>query len=125
MGRSEVEVNFQMTLPHEREIYEICKLIMEVYEKPNYNIICITDSHEHMRYLINNMRNAVAWEGNIKIKLFREGIDVVDGGRLIFTSTSSPHTLRGVKADKVVLFGRIGELFYNLKIISPNLETVA
>lgn len=98
-------------MPHERELLELVKLAYEAYQDEDYLAIVITDHHEHVRWLVQSLRDAVKWDIP-DTKIFREGIEVKGGGKIVVMSTSSPDRLRGMKPTKIVFFGTLGELFY-------------
>lgn len=101
------------TLPHERELLDLIQLVFEAYQAddPNYLCLCITDTHEHGRYLIGKLRDATQWD-HPNTKIFRDGVSVKGGGKVIVVSADDPGRLMGIRPTKIVLFGRLGELFY-------------
>lgn len=115
-----------VTLPHERELLELVNEVMKAYEAddPNYLCLCVTDSHEHMRYLIGRLRDATQWDAP-DTKIFRDGVSVKGGGKIIVTSAYDPGRLMGIRPTKIVLFGRIGELFYWMNSMGVPINGVA
>jgi hypothetical protein len=101
------------TLPHERELLDLVKLVMEAYEAddPNYLCLVITDHREHMNFLIQRLRDATQWDMP-DTKIFRDGVSVKGGGKVVVMSTGDPGRLMGMHPNKIVLFGRVGELWY-------------
>ena len=115
-----------VTLPHEREVLAIIQLAFDAYatEKP-FLALVLTDSHEHTRYLIKKLHDATSWDSEHKEKLFREGIETAEGGRIVIRNVSHPESLMGLRPDRIILFGRIGELLYWLKTMNVEFEAVA
>lgn len=122
MGDSEVITN--PSLPHQREILELVRLATEAYEDPNYLAIVLVGAHEHGRWLLQRLQDSVKWDIS-DTKLFREGVEVKGGGRVIIRSWQNPGVLHGYKPTKIVLFGDLGELFYAINSMECLIEAVA
>lgn len=112
------------SLPHEREIVEVAKLAFEAYQDENYLAVVITDYHDHARWLLQKLRDAVKWDVP-DTKIFREGVEVKGGGKVVVMAASNPERLRGMHPTKIVLFGSIGELFYLINASGGELCAVA
>ena len=113
-----------VTLPHEREVLAIIQLAVDMQEDKQQLALVLTDSHEHVRWLIQKLHDATAWDGQ-NVKLFREGIETKWGGTIIIRSVNYPDLIMGLRPDRIILMGRIGELFYHLKAMGAELETIA
>lgn len=100
------------TLPHDRELMDLISLVMEAYEDSNFLGVVLTDRQDHARFLFDKLAKSVQWDRPVNI--FREGIEVKGGGKVIVATVGYPPTLFGLKVSKVVVFGQVGELFYNL-----------
>lgn len=116
----------EVTLPHERELVAIIQLAMGAYatEKP-FLALVLTDSEEHTRYLIGKLHKATGWDSETKVKLHRSGIETSEGGKIVIRSINRPELLMGLHPDRIILFGRIGEMYYWLKTMDAEIEAVA
>jgi hypothetical protein len=104
------------TIPHERELLAICDMAMRAYtsKDSNYLGLVLTDSMQHANFLANKFRNTILWDKD-NVRIHREGIEFENGGRILIRSYHSPSLLMGLQPTEVVLFGRMGELFYHLE----------
>jgi len=114
------------TLPHERELLDLVNLVMEAYgaDDPNYMILVLTDSYEHVRFLMGRLRDATQWDAP-DTKIYRDGVSVKGGGRVVVSTVGDPGRLMGIRPNKVVLFGRTGELFHWLNSMDCEIGTSA
>lgn len=99
------------TLPHERELLEIIGMVMKAYENKEYVGMFVCEQHSHIRHLLGLLRTSTEWD-DPHTKLFREGIEVKGGGRVIGMSINSPDRLRGMSVNEIVIFGGLGEFYY-------------
>lgn len=113
----------EVTLPHEREVLAIVEAAMNAYEDPNNLILCITDTQEHVRWLIDKLKDATQWDRPTKI--YRDGVEVKGGGRVKVVSGSMPEVVRGLRPHKIILFGRLGELYSFLHSMQCPIEAVS
>lgn len=113
-----------LSFPHDRELLRIITLAHEANEKSDYLALCLTDTHQHAKYLVGKLKDATAWDIP-DTKIFRHGIEVKGGGRVIVSEWSYPDLLHGTRPTKVVLFGRIGEMYYFLQSMGCPVEGVA
>lgn len=112
------------SLPHEREFTGILEMAMKAYEDENYLGVIVTDTYEQGRQLLNILRNSTEWD-RPNTKIFREGIEVKGGGKVVITSYGSPERLRGMRPTEIVLFGRLGELWWNMAATGCPIRAVA
>lgn len=113
------------SLPHQREILALVGLVMDAYKDSNFVGLIITDSYEHGRWLIQRLHDSVRWDEKSGIKLFREGVEVKGGGKVILGSFRNPSSLRGIRANKVLLMGDLGEFWYLIQSMRAEIEAVA
>lgn len=104
-----------VTDPHEREIMAVVEMVYAAYGDPEYLGIIVTDTQEHVRWLLGKLRHTVEWDNERDIKIFRDGIEVKGGGKVRVVSSGYPGALFGVRPSKVIILGRLGELFYHLQ----------
>ena len=114
-----------VTLPHERELLGIVQLAFDAMtaEQP-FLAVVITDSSEHVRWIINKLHDATRWDDKT-VKLFREGIETSEGGKIVVKIASHPEGLMGLRPDRIILMGRLGELFYNVLAMNREIEVIA
>lgn len=124
------EIISDPSLPHQREIVALVRLAVEAYEK-NAVILVITDTHDHGRWLLNQLHRAVQWDNDSlraissKITIHRDGIEADGGGRIVVIGAYNISTMFGMRPTKVVLFGRTGEMYYHLMSYGCLIEAVA
>lgn len=107
----------QISDPADREIIAIVGMaFLALTREDKYLGIAIFGHRQHMDWAMQKLRNSVVWESPKKVKLFREGIEIVNGGKVIFMTMHNPERLRGMTPTEVKLFGDIGELFYLLSV---------
>jgi len=115
-----------ITRPHEREILGIIELVRSAYAtEQSFLAVVVTDSSDHVRWIISKLHDATAWDSKDKVKLFREGIETAEGGKIVVKSALHPEGLMGLRPDRIILMGRLGELFYNLKAMNCEIEVIA
>lgn len=112
-----------VTLPHEREILAIVDAAFQSYGNENSLTLIITDTHEHCRWIIQKLHDGTRWDEN-EVKLFREGVEVKGGGRVVIRHSGHPEGLMGLRPDRIILMGRLGELFYHLKTMDCEIEAI-
>lgn len=103
-----------VTLPHDRELLALVEMVFDAHGDSEYLGVMVTDTHEHVRYLTGKLRDATTWDKG-QVRIFREGVEVKGGGRVIVVSANYPERLMGIKPTKVLVMGRLGELFYHLR----------
>lgn len=114
-----------VTLPHEREILGIVELAVSAYEKP-FLAVVITDHEEHRRWIIQKLHDATRWDSKSdNVKLFREGIETKEGARIVIKTAVHPESLMGLRPDRIILMGRLGEMYYWLKTMDCEIEAIA
>lgn len=116
----------EITLPHEREILAIVDAAFVAYQSddPNYLCLCITDHRDHASWLLGNLKRGVAWDVP-SVKIFRDGVQVKGGGKVVIMSAGDPGRLMGVRPNRIILFGNLGEMYYWLHSMSPSVEAIA
>ncbi len=112
------------SLPHEREFTGILDMAMKAYEDPEYLGVIITDTIAQADSLLTTLRRSTKWD-KPHTKIFREGIEVKGGGKIVIASLNSPDRLRGMRPTEIVLFGRIGELWWNMSATGCLIRAIA
>lgn len=113
-----------VTLPHEREILGIVQLAVDMQEQKQQLALVITDHQQHVQWIIQKLHDATAWDTN-NVKLFRDGIETKFGGKIIVRSAGYPGSMMGLRPDRIILMGQLGELFYHLKSMGCEVEVIA
>ena len=112
-----------VTIPHEREILAVVEMVHEAYGDPNYLGIIVTDTQNHVEWIAGKLRDSVQWDNERDIKIFRDGVEVKGGGKVRVVSAGNPGALFGSRPSRVVILGRLGELFYHLQMF-PKVSAV-
>lgn len=113
-----------ITLPHERELLAIVGLAVEAHghdQDEHWLGLVVCDSYEHVRYVLQKLHDGNRWDTvDGHVKLTRDGIEV-GNARIILTT----NMLRGIRPDKVLLLGSLGEMWYLLNSMNTTIEAVA
>jgi hypothetical protein len=115
----------EVTLPSDREVLGIVDLAFKAYTEGPCLALVITDSHEHVRWLISKLHSATGWDSRDKVRLFREGIETSGGATILIRTWGHPEGLMGLRPDKIILMGRLGELYYHLNSMGGEIEVIA
>ena len=114
MGNSVESPITNPDLPHQRELIAIIELAFNAYQNENYLGLVITDTREHASWILGRLKDSVRWDIP-DTRFYRDGIEVKGGGKVVIHTANDPGRLMGLRATEIVLFGRIGELFYWLQ----------
>lgn len=98
------------TMPDERETIEICKILMEAYEDGDFLGVIVTDNFTQSEHIQRIVRDATQWDRPTKI--FRGGVQLKGGGKVIVVPASDPSRLMGLRPTKMYLTGMLGEMYY-------------
>jgi len=121
----------ELSLPHQREVLGLVEMVKDacLAEKGKGQMLLIlTDSMQHARWLIQRVHDSVRWMGDEQkagIKVHREGIEITNGSKIVFSTYSDPGRLMGMRPDEIYLFGQTGELFYWMQHIGCEVVPVA
>lgn len=111
------------TLPHQREIAYAIDMIEDcMHQKQEVLIVVETDAIG--RYFITQIATALKLSeeehkgrrpNEYKLlqdaKIFREGVTFENGSRILIVYYNNPHTFQGRSPDKIILTGKLGDLF--------------
>ena len=113
-----------VTLRYEREILGLIQLAVDMQEQKQQLALVLTDHHTHVQWLISKLHDATAWDG-MNVKLHRDGIETKFGGTIVIRTANDPGSLMGLRPDRIIMMGRLGELFYHLKAMGCDIEAIA
>jgi hypothetical protein len=115
------------TLPHEREKTVLGDIIDDCLEGRNRSVLIIAPVWSQVSFLAKQARDiseGLEPSEAKRILIYREALEFDNGAVVKFVSYSNPNSLRGIKADRVVLMGEWGEFWYLLNVLIASGATV-
>lgn len=114
------------SLPYQREIQAVAALVHEAYLKRDFLALVLVEQMQHGTWILQRMNDSVKWMEPDGFKIFREGIEIPSrNSRIVVHSVQYPESIMGLRPNKIVIFGRMAELWYHINSMGAELEFVA
>jgi hypothetical protein len=116
------------TLPHEREKMFIDDLIDDCLKGRNKLIVVIAERASQVSFLVHQAKEAAE---NLpitdarQIRIYREALEFDNGASILFREVDSRGLLRGLRPDRIVIGGSMGEFWYLMLSSGAKIEAIA